>query len=123
MNPGKSYYRVMLGEKSMYAEECFAGSFIGTDFDIKQDLSNDLPDDWRKFNQKFIPIYLPSIPRKTRSVLGWRAARCGLSPRASRRATWCSALTGPANTVREKSSVHTATNRARFFFTAVRCSG
>ena len=25
----KNYYRVMLGQKSVYAEECFTGNFIG----------------------------------------------------------------------------------------------
>ena len=40
----KNYYRVMLGQKSVYAEECFAGNFIGTDFGINQDLTNKLPD-------------------------------------------------------------------------------
>jgi hypothetical protein len=39
MKPVKSYFRVMLGQKSIYAAECFAGSFIGTDFGIDQDLS------------------------------------------------------------------------------------
>jgi restriction system protein len=70
MNSGKSYYRVMLGEKSIYAEECFAGNFIGTDFSIKQDLSNDLPDDWRRFNHKFIPIYLAVHPEKNKISAG-----------------------------------------------------
>ena len=30
----KAYYRVMLGQKSVYADECFTGNFIGTDFGI-----------------------------------------------------------------------------------------
>jgi restriction system protein len=38
-----SYYRVMLGRKSMHAPECFAGSFIGTDYGIKEDLTGKLP--------------------------------------------------------------------------------
>jgi restriction system protein len=70
MKPDKSYYRVMLGEKSMYAEECFAGNFIGTDFSIKQDLTSDLTDDWRRFNQKFIPIYLSIFPDKNKISAG-----------------------------------------------------
>jgi restriction system protein len=70
MQPGKSYYRVMLGEKSRFASECLAGNFIGTDFGIMQDLSNDLPDDWRRFNQKFIPIYLRTHPEKTKISAG-----------------------------------------------------
>ena len=32
----KNYYRVMLGKNSIYAEECFAGNFIGTDFTINR---------------------------------------------------------------------------------------
>lgn len=70
MEPDKSYYRVMLGEKSMYAEECFAGNFIGTDFSIKQDLTSDLTDDSRRFNQKFIPIYLSIFPDKNKISAG-----------------------------------------------------
>ena len=38
----KSYYRVMLGRKSVHAETCFAESFIGTDFEVNQDLTNEL---------------------------------------------------------------------------------
>jgi len=33
----------MLGRKSIYAAECFAGNFIGTDFGIHQDLTKKLP--------------------------------------------------------------------------------
>lgn len=43
----KSYYRVMLGKKSVHAKDCFAGNFIGTDFDIEEDLKGKLPDEWR----------------------------------------------------------------------------
>jgi restriction system protein len=74
MTNGKNYYRVMLGEKSMFAEQCFAGGFIGTDFDIHQDLSNELPDDWRPFNRKFIPIYLSKHPEKSKISAGLACA-------------------------------------------------
>lgn len=66
----KNYYRVMLGKKSIFAEECAAGGFIGTDFDIHQDLTRDLPDDWRAFNRKFIPVILSNHPEKTRIGAG-----------------------------------------------------
>lgn len=66
----KSYYRVMLGPRSMFAAECFAGNFIGTDYEIQQDLRNDLPDDWRAFNRKFVPIYLAGHPDKTKIGAG-----------------------------------------------------
>ncbi len=66
----KSFYRVMLGQQSVHAAECFAGNFIGTDFGIIQDLSPKLPEDWRAFNKEFIPIYLSSHPDKTRIGAG-----------------------------------------------------
>ncbi len=70
MKSAKSYYRVMLGQKSIYAAECFAGSFIGTDFGIDQDLTKKLPEEWRAFNQEFIPIYLAKHPDKTKIGAG-----------------------------------------------------
>jgi len=70
MTSGKSYYRVMLGQKSVYAAECFAGNFIGTDFGIDQDLKNKLPEEWRAFNQEFIPIYLAKHPDKNKIAAG-----------------------------------------------------
>lgn len=66
----KSYYRVMLGKQSIHAAECFAGNFIGTDYEVKQDLKNELPDDWRAFNKKFIPVYLSIHPDKTKIGAG-----------------------------------------------------
>lgn len=70
----KNYYRVMLGRKSVYAAECFSGNFIGVDFDIHQDLSGKLPDDWRAFNKEFIPIYLAEHSDKSKIGAG---LRCG----------------------------------------------
>ena len=60
----------MLGQKSVYAEECFAGNFIGIDFGINQDLTNKLPEEWRAFNQEFIPIYLATHQDKTKIGAG-----------------------------------------------------
>lgn len=60
----------MLGAKSIYANECYTGNFIGADFDIHQDLSNDLPDNWREFNKKFIPIWLQKYPEKSKVAAG-----------------------------------------------------
>lgn len=54
----KSYYRIMLGRKSKYAEDAFNGNFIGVEFGLDMDLSNDLPDNLREFNEKYIPILL-----------------------------------------------------------------
>src|SRR5215469_5983702 len=66
----KSYYRVMLGRRSAFASECFAGGFIGTDFGIHEDLAKQLPDEWRAFNKQFIPVYLAAHPDKTKIGAG-----------------------------------------------------
>ena len=65
-----NYYRIMLGRGSMYAEEAKEGNFIGTDFDINEDLSNSLPDNWREFNKHYIPIFLENQPGKTKVAAG-----------------------------------------------------
>lgn len=66
----KNYYRLMLGKKSAHAAECFAGSFIGTDFSIHEDLSRKLPEEWRAFNKQFIPVFLANNPDKTKIGAG-----------------------------------------------------
>ncbi len=66
----RCFYRVMLGRGSEHAKECFSGNFIGADFDIDEDLSGKLPDEWRQFNQKYIPIFLANHPDRTRIGAG-----------------------------------------------------
>lgn len=66
----KKYYRVMLGRGSVHVAECLAGGFIGADFGIHQDLTGKLPDEWRQFNKKYIPIYLDIHPGKSKVVAG-----------------------------------------------------
>jgi restriction system protein len=66
----KGYVRVMLGAKSTFAAECLRDGFIGTDFEINEDLSANLPDSWREFNKKYIPIYLKNRPDKTKIGAG-----------------------------------------------------
>jgi hypothetical protein len=62
----KNYYRIMLGKKSMYAEEAHKGNFIGAGWLPDIDLTNKLPDNWREFNKKYIPVYLEQNPGKTK---------------------------------------------------------
>lgn len=69
------YCRLMLGRQSAYAELCRDGNFIGADFDIHQDLTNDLPDTWREFNKKFIPVMQHDDPSVTNQSAG---LRCGM---------------------------------------------
>jgi restriction system protein len=66
----KSFFRVMLGRKSSFAAECLRDGFIGTDFEINEDLSANLPDSWREFNKKYIPIFLKNRPEKTKIGAG-----------------------------------------------------
>ncbi|MCX6690590.1 MAG: hypothetical protein NTW33_00715 [Methanoregula sp.] len=66
----KNYYRLMLGQKSIFADQCFKGNFVGVDFGIVEDLTSSLPDAWREFNKKFIPVYLNGHPDKTKIAAG-----------------------------------------------------
>jgi restriction system protein len=66
----KKYIRIMLGKGSCFAELCHNENFIGTDFDIDQDLKNDLFEDWREFNQKFVPIFMFNRPDKSKVAAG-----------------------------------------------------
>ena len=66
----KEFYRVMLGRGSMYAEECREQGFIGAGFDINQDLTQSLPENWREFNKRFIPVYLEANPGKRKIAAG-----------------------------------------------------
>lgn len=72
----KKYNRVMLGRKSKYAEECYQGGFIGTDFGFHLDLTGNLEEDRRTFNEKLIPTYLSSHPDKTKVAA---ALACGMT--------------------------------------------
>jgi restriction system protein len=71
----KQYKRIMAGAKSIYAEQCFREGFIGADFKINQDLTMHLPDNWRDFNKKFIPIWLKQHPDKKKIAAG---LACGM---------------------------------------------
>jgi restriction system protein len=66
----KSYYRIMLGPKSVHADVCFKGNFIGTDFLNYVDLTNRLADNWRDFNAEFIPYWLKDHPGKSKIPAG-----------------------------------------------------
>ena len=71
----KNYYRVMLGQKSIYADQCFRENFIGVNFGIAMDLTSSLPDEWREFNKEFIPVFMNGHPGKPKVAAG---LACGL---------------------------------------------
>jgi restriction system protein len=60
----------MLGSGSSFAEECFKGGFIGTDYGIRMDLTRELSDNWRDFNHKLIPIWMKQNPGKSKVSAG-----------------------------------------------------
>ncbi|MBM3160388.1 MAG: DUF1016 family protein [Bacteroidetes bacterium] len=71
----KRYIRVMLGPKSVYAQQCYDGNFIGADFDIKEDLTNKLHENWKDFNAVYRPVWLQSNPGKSKVAAG---LACGM---------------------------------------------
>jgi restriction system protein len=70
-----SYYRIMAGARSVFAQAFLEGGFIAANWNIDQDLIPDLPDDWREFNHRFIPVYLKALPEKSKISAG---LACGM---------------------------------------------
>jgi restriction system protein len=69
------YWRIMPGAKSMHLKECMEQGFIGGDWGMPGDLTNDLSENWRDFNKSHIPIYLATHPEKTKVAAG---LACGM---------------------------------------------
>ncbi len=66
----KKYNRVMLGQGSIYASMCHEENYIGANFDINIDLSAYLFDNWRDFNEEFIPVWMENVPGKSKTAAG-----------------------------------------------------
>lgn len=66
----KHYLRLMLGQRSVYAAECFANNYIGVDFGINEDLTGKLPEDWQTFNKIFVPKFLENHLDKSKVAAG-----------------------------------------------------
>jgi hypothetical protein len=66
----KQYNRVMLGQGGKYAKWCRQEGFIGSEFEVMQDLSDSLYENWRDFNKKFIPQWMALMPGKTTTAAG-----------------------------------------------------
>ena len=66
----RNYYRLMLGKQHIHAAECLAGGFVGTHFQVKEDLTDKLTDSWQAFNKLYIPIYQALVPTKTKIGAG-----------------------------------------------------
>ena len=48
----------MLGDRSVHADVNKKESFIGADFSMKFSFEGNLPENWRDFNNHYIPKYL-----------------------------------------------------------------
>lgn len=66
----KQYNRVMLGKGGKYAKVCRQEGFIGSEFEVMQDLSDSLYENWRDFNKKFIPQWMAIVPDKSKTAAG-----------------------------------------------------
>lgn len=60
----------MLGAKSAYATDCYNNNYIGANYGINEDLTNKLPENWKEFNQIYIPKYMASHPDKSKIAAG-----------------------------------------------------
>lgn len=68
------FFRVMAGKKSAYFDDCFKKGYIGVNFGVDLDLSDDLPENWKEFNKKYIPVYLEKNPGKAKVTAGLACA-------------------------------------------------
>lgn len=71
----KQYYRVMAGAKSIYADQCIGGGFIGGHWGFEFDLTADLAAGFPSFSSRLKPIYLENHPDKSRVASG---LACGM---------------------------------------------
>lgn len=65
-----NYFRIVLGKKHKFFTECRTQGYVGVDFGIDIDFKDDLPQNWRKFNQKYIPEYLARHPEASKIKAG-----------------------------------------------------
>lgn len=59
-------YRMMLGERSKHADDCFAQLFVGVDYDLNQDISSDLYLTPKEFQEKYVPQYIKNRPERSK---------------------------------------------------------
>lgn len=64
------YYRIILGQKNMYAAEARENNYVGVGFMPDTNLTQKLTDNWRDFNKEFIPLFLETYPDKTKIGAG-----------------------------------------------------
>ena len=65
----------MLGRKSIFAKECYEGKWIGAGWLNSSSLENELVENWKDFNKKFVPIYLSTYDGSSKVAAG---LACGM---------------------------------------------
>jgi len=62
----------MLGRKSIFAEECWQGGYIGFGFFKNKDLGEKISqyEDWKGFNHEMVPVFLEQRPNKSKIAAG-----------------------------------------------------
>jgi len=71
----KKYSRLRMGRNNEFFQKLYDGNFIGVDFDLNIDLSNELSDNWREFNKKYVDYITEKNPNKSRVGAG---LNCGV---------------------------------------------
>ena len=75
MKSQKEYRRIMLGKKSVNAEDAIKGGFICAGFIFDLDLTGQFPNEWRQFNEKMRPVWLEQNPGRSKVAAG---LACGM---------------------------------------------
>jgi len=69
------YVRLRTGRDHQWFDSFFKGNYIAVGFAMDLDLSNDLFENWREFNKKYIPEIIKRDPSKSRVAAG---LNCGV---------------------------------------------
>ena len=64
------FYRIILGKGNAHAAQAFNEGWMGVDYDIREDLTGQLPDEWTEFNKAFIPKLQDQTPSLLKTTAG-----------------------------------------------------
>ena len=64
------YFRIILGKQHKFFDDCLTNGYVGVDFGMDIDFSNDLPENWKDFNKKYIPEFMRRFPEASKIRAG-----------------------------------------------------
>jgi restriction system protein len=70
------YFRVSAGKNAAFLSDALSGGYVGTNWMPGVDLTGEFPDDWRKFNKRFIPVVKETDHIETNIAAG---LACGMT--------------------------------------------